>query len=137
MSCNFGQTKVGTSLKRMTGSDSGYFNALQSLVTNVVKDSNGTEYLQFTDGFVKYYQNLYKTDKVPVVENSERGKIAHAIIDYYLSKHFDVEAQSENSYFKDAVQKYGYRSTADKVFIIKNFGTRMVQFNVNGINEST
>lgn len=95
MSCNFGQTKVGTSLKRMTGSDSGYFNALQSLVTNVVKDSNGTEYLQFTDGFVKYYQNLYKTDKVPVVENSERGKIAHAIIDYYLSKHFDVEAQSE------------------------------------------
>lgn len=135
MSCNFGQTKVGTSLKRMTGSDSGYFNALQSLVTNVVKDSNGTEHLQFTDGFVKYYQNLYNTDKVPVVENSERDKIAHAITDYYLSKHFDVEAQSENSYFKDAVQKYGYRSTADKLFIIKNFGTRMLQFNVNDINK--
>ncbi len=135
MSCNFGQTKVGTSLKRITGSDSGYFNALQSLVTNVVKDSDGTEHLQFTDGFIKYYQNLYNTDNVPVVTDSERGKIAHAITDYYLSKHFNVEAQSDNDYFKESVQKYGYRSTADKLFVIKNFGTRMVQFNVDDINK--
>lgn len=111
MACNFKTTSAGTSIKRKVGANNARFVALISLISN--PETGG-----FTDEFVKYYQKVNHTDNIPSVGNSERGVIANTAIRYYNSIHFDVNAQSVDTYYDKDVDAFGYSDSHAKVYAI-------------------
>ena len=113
IAAKFAETKSGTALKKKLSNDYGKFVAIASLIYDGTKDS------KYTDEFETYlsrYENLTPKDEAKVM------------LDYYNSKNFDVNYQSEDKEFDKQVTAYGYVNTNAKIFSIRFAANKFLSF---------
>lgn len=113
IAAKFAETKSGTALKKKLSNDYGKFVAIASLIYDGTKDS---KYTNEFETYLSRYENLTSKDEAKVM------------LDYYNSKHFDVNYQSEDKEFDKEVTAYGYLSTAAKIFGYRFAGNKFLAF---------
>ena len=101
IAAKFAETESGTALKKKLSNDYGKFVAIASLIYDGTKDS---KYTSEFETYLNRYENLTPNDEAKVM------------LDYYNSKHFDVNYQSVDKEYDKEVTAYGYLSTAAKIF---------------------
>lgn len=116
-SCNvdakrFAATETGTRLKEMCGVDSTKFNAITALVYNPNTDS----------GFTKEFDDYRKSDD-----------IAKDAMDFYQSKHFDVNYQTTKSKYSDTIQRFGYANSQAKVMANRVVANNILTFYISDV----
>lgn len=116
-SCNvdakrFAATETGTRLKEMCGVDSTKFNAITALVYNPNTDS----------GFTKEFDDYRKSDD-----------IAKDAMDFYQSKHFDVNYQTTKSKYSDTIQRFGYSNSQAKVMANRVVANNILTFYISDV----
>lgn len=116
-SCNvdakrFADTETGTRLKEMCGVDSTKFNAITALVYNPNTDS----------GFTKEFDDYRKSDD-----------IAKDAMDFYQSKHFDVNYQTTKSKYSDTIQRFGYANSQAKVMANRVVANNILTFYISDV----
>lgn len=116
-SCNvdakrFADTETGTRLKEMCGVDSTKFNAIVALVYNPNTDS----------GFTKEFDDYRKSDDV-----------AKDAMDFYQSKHFDVNYQTTKSKYSDTIQRFGYANSQAKVMANRVVANNILTFYISDV----
>ena len=116
-SCNvdakrFADTETGTRLKEMCGVDSTKFNAIIALVYNPNTDS----------GFTKEFDDYRKSDD-----------IAKDAMDFYQSKHFDVNYQTTKSKYSDTIQRFGYANSQAKVMANRVVANNILTFYISDV----
>lgn len=113
IAAKFAETESGTALKKKLSNDYGKFVAIASLIYDGTKDS---KYTNEFETYLSRYENLTPKDEAKVM------------LDYYNSKHFDVNYQSEDKEFDKEVTAYGYLSTAAKIFGYRFAGNKFLAF---------
>ena len=113
IAAKFAETESGTTLKKKLSNDYGKFVAIASLIYDGTKDS---KYTNEFETYLSRYENLTPKDEAKVM------------LDYYNSKHFDVNYQSEDKEFDKEVTAYGYLSTAAKIFGYRFAGNKFLAF---------
>ena len=116
-SCNvdakrFADTETGTRLKEMCGVDSTKFNAITALVYNPNTDN----------GFTKEFDDYRKSDD-----------IAKDAMDFYQSKHFDVNYQTTKSKYSDTIQRFGYANSQAKVMANRVVANNILTFYISDV----
>lgn len=113
IAAKFAETESGTALKKKLSNDYGKFVAIASLIYDGTKDS---KYTSEFETYLNRYENLTPNDEAKVM------------LDYYNSKHFDVNYQSVDKEFDKEVTAYGYLSTAAKIFGYRFAGNKFLAF---------
>ena len=103
IAAKFAETKSGTALKKKLSNNYGKFVAIASLIYDGTKDS---KYTNEFETYLSRYENLTPKDEAKVM------------LDYYNSKNFDVNYQSEDKEFDKQVTAYGYVNTDAKISFI-------------------
>lgn len=113
IAAKFAETKSGTALKKKLSNDYGKFVAIASLIYDGTKDS---KYTSKFETYLSRYENLTPKDEAKVM------------LDYYNSKNFDVNYQSEDKEFDKQVTAYGYINTNAKIFSIRYAANKFLSF---------
>ena len=113
IAAKFAETKSGTALKKKLSNDYGKFVAIASLIYDGTKDS---KYTNKFETYLSRYENLTPKDEAKVM------------LDYYNSKNFDVNYQSEDKEFDKQVTAYGYINTNAKIFSIRYAANKFLSF---------
>lgn len=113
IAAKFAETKSGTALKKKLSNDYGKFVAIASLIYDGNSESG---YTSKFEAYLNRYENLTPKDEAKVM------------LDYYNSKHFDVNYQSEDKEFDKEVTAYGYLSTTAKLFSYRFAGNKFLAF---------
>lgn len=113
IAAKFAETKSGTALKKKLSNDYGKFVAIASLIYDGNSESG---YTSKFEAYLNRYENLTPKNEAKVM------------LDYYNSKHFDVNYQSVDEEFDKEVTAYGYLSTAAKVFSYRFAGNKFLAF---------
>lgn len=101
------KNKVSKQLQAHTG-----FNKIHD--ARLVLESIGED--EFTQGFVKWYQDKYKTKDIPNVNpdnTSEAKKLASDVIDFYYNNHHSVSYTTRDDIY-DKSAEFGYTSTLER-----------------------
>lgn len=113
IAAKFAETESGTALKKKLSNDYGKFVAIASLIYNGAKDS---KYTNEFETYLSRYENLTPKDEAKVM------------LDYYNSKNFDVNYQSEDKEFDKQVTAYGYVNTNAKIFSVRYAANKFLSF---------
>ena len=113
IAAKFAETKSGTALKKKLSNNYGKFVAIASLIYDGTKDS---KYTNEFETYLSRYENLTSKDEAKVM------------LDYYNSKNFDVNYQSEDKEFDKQVTAYGYVNTDAKIFSIRFAANKFLSF---------
>lgn len=113
IAAKFAETESGTALKKKLSNDYGKFVAIASLIYDGTKDS---KYTNKFETYLSRYENLTPKDEAKVM------------LDYYNSKNFDVNYQSEDKEFDKQVTAYGYINTNAKIFSIRYAANKFLSF---------
>ena len=113
IAAKFAETESGTALKKKLSNDYGKFVAIASLIYDGTKDSKYTDKFE---AYLSHYENLTPKDEAKVM------------LDYYNSKNFDVNYQSEDKEFDKQVTAYGYVNTDAKIFSTRFAANKFLSF---------
>lgn len=113
IAAKFAETKSGTALKKKLSNDYGKFVAIASLIYDGNSESG---YTSKFEAYLNRYENLTPKDEAKVM------------LDYYNSKHFDVNYQSVDKEFDKQVTAYGYVNTDAKIFSIRFAANKFLSF---------